>query len=92
GQWFGGQLRALQSRTPAITEVRGMGMMWGIELDRPVKPIQAELLAKGFVTGSSRDNVIRLLPPYIVPKKALSEFIAALESVLASATSKEKAA
>lgn len=91
GQWFGAQLQALQARTPSIVDVRGMGMMWGIELDRPAKPILAELLAKGFVVGSARENVIRLLPPYIVPKKALSEFIAALESVLASA-SKEKAA
>ncbi len=92
GTWFGAQLRALQSRMPSIVEVRGIGMMWGIELDRPAKPVLAELLAKGFVVGSARDNVIRLLPPYIVPKKALSEFIAALESVLASTTSKEKAA
>jgi predicted acetylornithine/succinylornithine family transaminase len=92
GEWFGGQLSALQSRMSSIVEVRGIGMMWGIELDRPAKPVLAELLAKGFVVGSARDNVIRLLPPYIVPKKALSEFIATLESVLASTTSKEKAA
>ncbi len=92
GDWFGGQLRALQSRMPSIVDVRGMGMMWGIELDRAAKPVVAELLAKGFVCGTARDNVIRLLPPYIVPKKALSEFVAALENVLASITSKEKAA
>jgi predicted acetylornithine/succinylornithine family transaminase len=92
GDWFGGQLRALQSRMPSIVDVRGMGMMWGIELDRPAKLVVAELLAKGFVCGTARDNVIRLLPPYIVPKKALSEFIAALENVLASIASKEKAA
>ncbi len=92
GEWFGGQLRALQSRMPVIVDVRGMGMMWGIELDRPAKPVVAELLARGFVCGTARENVIRLLPPYIVPKKALSEFIAALENVLASISSKEKAA
>jgi acetylornithine/N-succinyldiaminopimelate aminotransferase len=92
GEWFGGQLRSLQSRMPLIVDVRGIGMIWGIELDRAAKPVVAELLARGFVCGTARDNVIRLLPPYIVPKKALSEFIAALENVLASIASKEKAA
>ena len=67
-----------------------MGLMWGIELDRPAKPVLAELMARGFVAGSARDNVIRLLPPYITPKKAFAEFIEALEAVLA--TVKEKAA
>lgn len=92
GEWFGGQLRSLQSRMPLIVDVRGIGMIWGIELDRAAKPVVTELLARGFVCGTARDNVIRLLPPYIVPKKALSEFVAALENVLASIASKEKAA
>jgi len=90
GDWFASELRALQSRTPAIVEVRGMGMMWGIELDRPAREIAAQLLAKGFVVGTARDNVLRLLPPYITPKKAFVEFLAALEQALAGA--KEKAA
>lgn len=90
GGWFGTELRKLKLRMPSIVDVRGAGMMWGIELDTPAKPIAAELLARGFVVGTARDNVIRLLPPYITPKKAFVEFVAALESILASA--KEKAA
>jgi len=82
GEWFGNALKSLQSRTPAIVEVRGKGMMWGIELDRPAKEVQAALLAKGFVVGTARDNVIRLLPPFITPKKAFVEFITALEQTL----------
>jgi acetylornithine aminotransferase len=80
----------LKTRVPGIVEIRGMGMMWGIELDRPAKEIASQLLAKGFVVGTARDNVLRLLPPYITPKKAFVEFIAALEQALAAA--KEKAA
>jgi len=91
GDWFKRQLAALQAKTPAIVEIRGMGMMWGIELDRPAGPVARELLGKGFVVGTARDRVLRLLPPYIVPKKALTEFISALEQTLAVA-SQEKAA
>jgi predicted acetylornithine/succinylornithine family transaminase len=82
GAWFGAELQKLKKRTPAIVDVRGSGMMWGIELDSPAKPVAAKLLAAGFVVGTARDNVLRLLPPYITPKKALSEFIAALAEIL----------
>jgi len=90
GGWLHTQFHALQSRNASIVDVRGCGFMWGIELDGPAKPVVAELLNKGFVVGSARENVIRLLPPYITPKKAFVEFIEALEQVLA--TVKEKAA
>jgi len=93
GDWFGRQLNALKAKVPGIVEIRGKGMMWGIELDRPAGPVVKELMAKGFIVGSARDRVLRLLPPYIVPKKALTEFMDALEAVLASnQESKEKAA
>jgi len=90
GSWFKSQLLALQSRNASIVDIRGEGFMWGIELDGPAKPVVAELLNKGFVCGTARDNVIRLLPPYVTPKKAFAEFIDALEQVLAIV--KEKAA
>jgi hypothetical protein len=63
-------------------EIRGAGMMWGIELDRPSAPVAKELLAKGFVVGTAREKVLRLLPPYVTPKKAFVEFVVALEKIL----------
>ncbi|MFL6248523.1 MAG: aminotransferase class III-fold pyridoxal phosphate-dependent enzyme, partial [Thermoanaerobaculia bacterium] len=74
--------------TGPIVDVRGSGLMWGIELDRPAAPVARELLAHGFVVGTAREKVLRLLPPYIVPKKALSEFIDALQLVLSATTEK----
>jgi len=82
GNWFGGELRKLQSRVPGIVDVRGRGMMWGIELDRPAKDVARALMARGFVVGTARDTVIRLLPPYITPKRAFVEFVEALEREL----------
>jgi acetylornithine/N-succinyldiaminopimelate aminotransferase len=91
GEWFGGELNALKNRSTYITDIRGKGLMWGIELDRPAAPVAAELLKHGFVVGTAREKVIRLLPPYITPKHALAEFIGALEQCL-SGQKKEKAA
>jgi predicted acetylornithine/succinylornithine family transaminase len=88
GEWFGAELAKLKN----VAEVRGSGLMWGIELDRPATPVARELLAMGFVVGTAREKVLRLLPPYIVPKKALAEFIDALAEVLGATTNKEIAA
>ncbi|MGZ4810517.1 MAG: aspartate aminotransferase family protein, partial [Thermoanaerobaculia bacterium] len=82
GEWFGAELKKLAAQTPAIVAVRGRGLMWGIELDRPAAPIARALLEKGFVVGTARDNVLRLLPAYVVPKKALAEFVSALSTLL----------
>jgi acetylornithine/succinyldiaminopimelate/putrescine aminotransferase len=51
----------------------------------------AELRNKGFIVGSARDNVIRLLPPYVTPKKAFVEFIDALEAAFGCRAEKEVA-
>ena len=80
GEWFRAELKKLACNS--IVAVRGKGLMWGIELDRPAGPVAAVLLERGFVVGTAREKVIRLLPPYIVPKQALKEFIAALSEVL----------
>ena len=80
GDWFGNELNKLP-----VVDVRGSGLMWGIELDRPASPVARELLAHGFVVGTAREKVLRLLPPYIVPKKALIEFIDTLTVILSEA-------
>lgn len=81
GDWFGNELKKL----PHVVEVRGSGMMWGIELDRPASAVARELLSHGFVVGTAREKVLRLLPPYITPKKAFVEFIEKLTVILSEA-------
>jgi acetylornithine/succinyldiaminopimelate/putrescine aminotransferase len=91
GEWFGKKLRSAKRRCKgAIVDVRGRGLMWGVELDRDAAEVQRRLLEKGFVVGTSRSNVLRLLPPYIVPRPALSGFIKALEEILRDAPAPRK--
>jgi acetylornithine/N-succinyldiaminopimelate aminotransferase len=82
GAWFGKAARKLKKKQPAIADVRGRGLIWGIELDREASPIQKRLLAKGWVVGTARTKVLRLLPPYVVPKAALRGFLDALDETL----------
>ena len=94
GEWFGKKLNAKKQSKGAIVDVRGRGLMWGVELDRDAAEVQTGLLRKGFVVGTSRANVLRLLPPFVIPRPALKAILAALDEILAETTapSKEKSA
>jgi predicted acetylornithine/succinylornithine family transaminase len=82
GAWFGAKLERLKKRRPEIREVRGCGLMWGIELDREAGPVANGLLERGFVVGTARKTALRLLPPYVIPKSALTRFAEALDATL----------
>jgi acetylornithine/N-succinyldiaminopimelate aminotransferase len=84
GSWLEARLVRLKRLRSAIRDVRGRGLMWGIELDREAAPVARELLERGFVVGTARGDVLRLLPPYVVPKSALAAFLTALEEILQS--------
>jgi acetylornithine/N-succinyldiaminopimelate aminotransferase len=86
GEWLGRRLAALGRRNRAIVAVRGRGLMWGIELDGEAAPVARRLLAEGFVVGTARRSVLRLLPPYVVPRSALARFLHVLETVLKEPT------
>ena len=66
-----------------IKEVRGCGLMIGMEFDQPVKEIRSRLIHEQKVfTGASGTNVIRLLPPLCLSKEEADEFLARLRKVL----------
>ena len=68
---------------PTIKEVRGKGLMIGIEFEEPIKEIRTKLLFEEHVfTGVSGTNVIRLLPPLSLSMEQAQEFIAHLHKVI----------
>ncbi|MBT8763424.1 aspartate aminotransferase family protein [Desulfohalobiaceae bacterium Ax17] len=66
-----------------IAEVRGAGLMLGIELTIPGHEIWNKLLKKGFVLNLTQEKVLRLLPPLIIPEEELVGFAQALKGILA---------
>ena len=68
---------------PQIKEVRGQGLMIGMEFDEPIKDIRKKLLFEQKVfTGVSGTNVIRLLPPLCLSMDEAAEFLARFKKVL----------
>lgn len=79
-------LRAMASRLPAVRDVRGAGLIWGIDLDRPAAPVVEAALERGLLINRTSDTVIRLLPPYVITASELDEGIAILEEAIAART------
>ena len=80
-----GKLRELASRHPCIRAVRGAGLMWGIDLDRPAAPILEAALEQGLLVNRTAETVIRLLPPYIITAAEIDEAIGLLDAALHAA-------
>ncbi|HML53296.1 MAG TPA: aspartate aminotransferase family protein [Solidesulfovibrio magneticus] len=72
-----------ERRPGKIAEIRGLGLMLGIELTFPGADVWKALLDKGFVCNLTQDTVLRLLPPLVVEQDDLKAFAEALEAILA---------
>jgi acetylornithine/N-succinyldiaminopimelate aminotransferase len=75
-------IRSLALRHPSIGEIRGMGLMIGIEIGSAAKEVVNSLLKRGIITNAAHETVLRLLPPFIISKRDIDEFLAALDEVL----------
>jgi acetylornithine aminotransferase len=68
---------------PQIKEVRGRGLMIGLEFDQPIKEIRTKLIFEQHVfTGAGGTNILRLLPPLTLTQADADEFVARLKAVL----------
>src|SRR3989441_4561283 len=76
-------LAELQQRFDFIREVRGEGLMVGVELSVEGAPFVAEALRRGLLINCTHDFTLRLLPPFIVTARQVREFLSRLEIVLA---------
>ncbi len=83
GAYFEAKLRALAATHAVIAEVRGAGLMRGLELTRDAAPVVEGAMARGLLVNRTAERVVRMLPPYIVSTADIDEAVATLDAVLA---------
>ncbi|HEX4426037.1 MAG TPA: aspartate aminotransferase family protein [Terriglobales bacterium] len=88
GGYFHTKLEGLKSRHSSVREVRGMGLMLGLELDKgdTAKAVVAHLLKQEILINRTHETVLRFLPPYIIQKKHVDQVVRALDAALTNAT------
>ena len=77
-------LNQIARKHPAIVQVRSAGLMVGIELQAAALPVVKALREKGILVTRAGDNVVRLLPPLVVKRKDIRQFLGAFDEVLAT--------
>jgi len=80
GAYLMERLRRIES--PQVREVRGLGLMIGIELKGRVTPVLRKLMAHGVLALPAGPTVLRLLPPLVISHDELDEVVRAIEMVL----------
>ena len=69
---------------PALREVRGSGLLLGVEFSLPVKPLITSLLEHGVIVGSSEQaNTLRVIPPLVITREECQLFIRTLQACAA---------
>ena len=90
GAYLERELRAMAARQPAIKAVRGAGLMWGLELDRPALAVVDAARERRLLINRTSDTVVRLLPPFVITEREIDEALPLLEAAIAAAVEADK--
>ena len=82
GGYFHVELNDLARKHSCVKEVRGFGLMLGMELDRPGKQVVLDAMAEGLLINCTHDTVLRMLPPYILTEKEVDQAVKILGKLL----------
>jgi predicted acetylornithine/succinylornithine family transaminase len=84
GRLFEPRLRAMAAKYPFIKEVRGLGLIWGLELSRDASPVVPAGLAHGVVVNRTAETVVRLLPPLVITEAEADDALGRLDHAFAA--------
>jgi len=82
GTYLQEQLKVLGELQGAVNEVRGRGLIQGLQLAVPARPIVEEALAEGVLLNSTQDTVLRFLPPFLLQEKHVDKGMRVLKKLL----------
>ncbi len=84
GSYLSAQLKTLKDKHPVIKDIRGKGLMKGVQLSTPGAPIVTACMERGFLINCIQDDVLRLAPPLIITQEEVDGLIQCLDDVLLS--------
>ena len=82
GNYLQEQLKLIVERNAAAQEVRGRGLIQGLQLDIPARPLVEQALAEGVLFNSTQDSVLRFLPPFLLQEKHVDKGMRVLKKLL----------
>jgi predicted acetylornithine/succinylornithine family transaminase len=89
GRLFEERLRAMAARHAIIKEVRGVGLIWGLDLTRDATPVVPAGLERGVIVNRTAETVVRLLPPLVITPADADEALRRLDETLEAIAQEE---
>jgi acetylornithine/N-succinyldiaminopimelate aminotransferase len=89
GKHFEARLRAIAASRPMVREIRGAGLMWGLELTRDAGAVVPAGLERGVVVNRTAETVVRLLPPLVITETEIDEALGRLDAALGAVGASE---
>jgi acetylornithine/N-succinyldiaminopimelate aminotransferase len=85
GFWLKEMIEEKLGKHPALKEIRGLGLMVGVEFDFETKPLVMKMMEKGVLANATANNVVRLVPPLVITfeelEKVVDTMVEALEEI-----------
>lgn len=85
GEYLFGKLNAMAKKYEAIVEVRGKGLMVGIEMKEAVASLIGKMIESGIICGPAGPNILRFLPPLIISRDHVDRVVVTLDTLLGEA-------
>ncbi|HXY82724.1 MAG TPA: aminotransferase class III-fold pyridoxal phosphate-dependent enzyme, partial [Candidatus Saccharimonadales bacterium] len=82
GRYFMDQLLSVQKQLRIVREVRGMGLMIGVEMRFDVYPILTDALSQGILMLDAGRNVLRFLPPLVLDESKVDRVVSGLRTIM----------
>ena len=82
GRFFEQRLREVAARHAIVKDVRGAGLIWGLELSQDAGPVVPAGLSHGVVVNRTAETVVRLLPPLVITEAEAGEALDRLDAAL----------
>jgi acetylornithine/N-succinyldiaminopimelate aminotransferase len=76
------RLKALAAAHPIVKQVRGAGLIWGLELTRDAAPVVPAALAQGVIVNRTAETVVRLLPPLVIAEQEVDDGLDRLDAAI----------
>jgi predicted acetylornithine/succinylornithine family transaminase len=85
GAYFKAQLEDLAKQFSFVREVRGQGLMLGIDVEFPCKQFVTDALSEGLLINVTHETVVRMLPPYIITEREVDRAVRGLRNIFRKA-------
>jgi acetylornithine/N-succinyldiaminopimelate aminotransferase len=85
GLYFKEKMHELQTRHPIIEEIRGLGLLLGMQLKIDGRPLVMQCMQNGFLINCIQEKILRFIPPLIISTEEIDQLVACLDQILSQA-------